>query len=62
MTRSNTYFDTVNYIKTVFWYNFRDKGIDPYNWEHHMGLIKYNWDIKPAYEAYQKYIEDHPNP
>lgn len=62
LNTSFTYFDTVEYLDVVFWFVFRDQGNDPYIAEHGMGLIEYDWDIKPAYEAYKEYIIEHPKP
>ncbi len=51
---------TLDCVPVVIWYNFRDTGTDPNDWGNHYGLIKYNWDLKPAYDAYKQYIADHP--
>jgi hypothetical protein len=51
-------FDTLlglDYVGPVFWYNLREKGDDPRVWEHHYGLIEYDWDPKLAYQAYRAY-------
>ncbi len=48
----------VDYVESLFWYNLRDKGNDPDEPEDNYGLIQRNWKPKPAYEAYEEYIED----
>jgi hypothetical protein len=45
----------LDYVGPVFWYNLREKGSDPRVWEHHYGLIEYDWDPKLAYQAYRAY-------
>lgn len=34
-------------------YDWRDNGTDPYNWEHHFGVIGYNKEEKPAYKMFK---------
>ena len=51
---------SLDYVPVVAWYNFREKGTDPNNWEHNYGLIEKGWAIKPAYEAYRDYIASDP--
>lgn len=56
-------FDTLlsfDAVPVVFWYNFREKGTDLNDCEHHFGLIEHDWTLKPAYEAYREYITTHP--
>ena len=48
----------LDYVESVFWYNLRDKGTDPEEPEDNYGLLRRNWDVKPAYAAYEEYIED----
>lgn len=43
-------------IKKVFWYCFRDPGSNPFDSEHHYGLIKNNFVTKPSYNAYKDFI------
>ncbi len=46
----------------VFWYNFRDKGTEPDQVEHHFGLVRWDFAPKPAYYAYQDIVSEHPMP
>lgn len=34
-------------------YDWRDNGTDPYDWEHHFGVIGYNKEEKPAYKMFK---------
>jgi PKD repeat protein len=43
----------------VIWYNLRDRGIEPDNYEHHMGLIDFDWRLKPAYNSYLDFITNY---
>ena len=56
LTQSFDAIFSLDYVPVVFWYNFREKGTDPDDWEHNYGLIEYDWTIKPAYEAYREYV------
>ena len=38
--------------QNISWYDFRNDGEDPFNFEHNMGIITRTWDPKPAYRAY----------
>jgi len=46
-------------VGPLFWYNFRDKGTDPENFDHHLGLVRSDFTPKPAYYAYQEFIRSH---
>jgi len=48
-----------DYVWMVSWYNLRDKGADPDDPEHHFGLVRRDWSIKPAYVAYGEFIRSH---
>lgn len=48
----------LDYVESVFWYNLRDKGTDPEEPEDNYGLLQRDWDTKPAYDAYEEYVED----
>ena len=50
----------LDYIGPILWYNFRDKGTDPSEWEHNTGLIRRDWTPKPAYYALRDFISQHP--
>ena len=39
-------------IRNVGWYNFRNDGTDPFNFESNMGIITRDFRPKPAYRAY----------
>lgn len=47
-----------DFVSTVFWYNLRDTGSDPSNWEQNLGLIAYDWTIEPDFLAYQALIAE----
>ena len=47
-------------IGPIGWYNFRDKGIDPDDVEHHMGLVERDFTPKATYDAFKDYIEASP--
>lgn len=49
-------------IGAVIWYNFRDKAPHPDEWERHLGLVRWDFSPKPAYYAYQQFIQGHPTP
>ncbi len=49
-------------VGAVVWYNFRDKDPDPNDWERHYGLVRWDFSPKPAYYAYQQFIQEHPTP
>ncbi len=36
----------------TFWYNFRNDGTDPFYFEHNMGIVRRDFEPKPAYYAY----------
>ena len=36
----------------VSWYDFRNDGTDPFNFEHNMGIVTRDFRPKPAYRAY----------
>jgi len=36
----------------ISWYDFRNDGTDPYNFEHTMGIVTRDFRPKPAYRAY----------
>lgn len=40
-------------VERVFWYDFRDDGIDPGQFEHHFGLVDHDYSPKAAYHAYR---------
>lgn len=60
LTQSLDEFASLDYVPVVFWYNFREKGTDPNDYEHNFGLVESDWTIKPAYEAYKGYIANEP--
>jgi len=39
-------------VQNMSWYDFRDDGVDPYEWEHNLGILTHDWKPKPAYVAY----------
>lgn len=43
-------------IKAYVWYDLRDDGVDPREPEHHFGLVRNDFQPKPAYTAYQSLI------
>jgi hypothetical protein len=36
----------------ISWYDFRNDGVDPINFEHNLGVITRDFRIRPAYRAY----------
>jgi hypothetical protein len=38
--------------QNISWYDFRNDGDDPYNFEHNMGIVTRDFRPKPAYRAY----------
>ncbi|MCX5683781.1 MAG: hypothetical protein NT049_08860 [Planctomycetota bacterium] len=36
----------------ISWYDFRNDGTDPFNFEHNMGIVTRDFRLKPAYRAY----------
>lgn len=52
--------DSTSHVPVTFWYNFREKGTDPDNWEHQFGLVENDFSVKPAYLAFQEYIRSNP--
>jgi hypothetical protein len=36
----------------ISWYDFRNDGDDPFNFEHNMGIVKRDFSPKPAYRAF----------
>lgn len=36
----------------ISWYDFRNDGTDPFNFEHNMGIVTCDFQPKPAYRAY----------
>ena len=36
----------------ISWYDFRNDGTDPFNFEHNMGIVSRDFHPKPAYRAY----------
>lgn len=43
-------------VKAYFWYDLRDDGTDPKEPEHHFGLVRHDFQPKPAFVAYQSLI------
>lgn len=41
------------FVDVAMWYNLRDKGVDPTNVEHNFGLVRHDFQVKPAYRAFQ---------
>ena len=35
----------------ISWYDFRNDGEDPFNFEHNMGIVTHDFGLKPAYRA-----------
>ena len=49
----------LDYIGPIFWYNFRNKNTGD-AFEDNLGLIRGDWSLKPAYIAYQTFIQENP--
>ncbi len=47
---------SLSYVQVAFWYNFRNKGIDATAWDCNYGLVSFDWEPKPAFEAYRAHI------
>ena len=41
-----------NAVANMSWYDFRDDGDDPFNFEHNMGIVRRDFRPKPACRAY----------
>jgi hypothetical protein len=39
-------------VANTCWYDFRNDGYDPFNFEHNMGIVTRDFRPKPAYRAY----------
>lgn len=46
----------LEYIGPLFWYNFRDQGTDPDEWQDNTGLIRRDWSPKPVYFSLRDFI------
>ncbi len=51
---ARAYIDAIasNVAPNISWYDFRNDGDDPFNFEHNMGIITRDFRPKPAYRAY----------
>ena len=51
---ARAYIDAIasNVASNISWYDFRNDGNDPFNFEHNMGIITRDFRPKPAYRAY----------
>jgi GH35 family endo-1,4-beta-xylanase len=51
---ARAYIDAIasNVAPNISWYDFRNDGNDPFNFEHNMGIITRDFRPKPAYRAY----------
>ena len=38
------------------WYQIRDAGTDPNNWDHHLGLLRRDWSEKPSYRTFKRML------
>jgi hypothetical protein len=50
------------FVDVAMWYNLRDKGPDPTNVEHNYGLVRHDFQTKPAYHAFQALARRLPAP
>ena len=39
-------------VTNMSWYDFRNDGVDPFNFEHNLGIVTRDFRLKPAYRAY----------
>jgi GH35 family endo-1,4-beta-xylanase len=51
---ARTYVDAIasGVVANTCWYDFRNDGYDPFNFEHNMGIVRRDFRPKPAYRAY----------
>ena len=51
---ARAYIDAIasNVAPNISWYDFRNDGDDPFNFEHNMGIVTRDFRPKPAYRAY----------
>jgi len=49
----------LDYLGPIFWYNLRDKGIDPEDFEDNMGLLTRAWRRKEAWSQMQSFTQAH---
>ncbi len=56
---ARTYLDVIasGVVANTCWYDFRNDGSDPFNFEHNMGIITHDFRAKPAYQAYATLAE-----
>jgi len=50
--------EEMDLVDVLFWYNLRDTGLDPGNWEQNLGLIAHDWTLEPDFEVYRRLIVD----
>ncbi len=48
------------YVGAEIIYTLRDPGSDPANWQDHMGLLRFDYSRKPAWDAFIKALADPP--
>jgi len=58
LTKSYTEIENMERIGPIIWYNFRDKGTDPNDGEHHFGLVTRNFEPKLTLQSYIDYIHN----
>jgi len=51
---ARTYVDAIasGVVSNISWYDFRNDGDDPFNFEYNLGIISQDFSIKPAYRSY----------
>jgi len=51
---ARAYIDAIasGFAPNISWYDFRNDGTDPFNFEHNMGILLRDFRPKPAYRAY----------
>jgi PKD repeat protein len=57
LTQSFDALSSSNHATTIFWFVFKDEGDDPNDKWRNAGLVKRDYELKPAYRAYKDYIE-----
>jgi hypothetical protein len=48
--------DFASFTGPLIWYQIRDNGTDPGNFDDHLGLLRRDWSEKPAYRTFKRLI------
>jgi hypothetical protein len=59
LTQSLDVVSSLDYVSVIIWSEFRNS-VSRTEWERNLGLVRYDWTLKPAYKAYKDFIATHP--